>query len=72
MTNLFDMRFPHCGSEDHIDIAATIWVRLCANGTDADASRNGDRDYSPASSALSAACDFCSTVADFEHAGGHP
>ncbi|MBV8504475.1 MAG: hypothetical protein JOZ11_01475 [Alphaproteobacteria bacterium] len=38
MSNFFDMRCPKCGDEDHIDIAAEVWVCLTCEGTDADAS----------------------------------
>jgi ribosomal protein S27E len=30
MSNFFDMRCPKCGDEDHIDIAAEVWVRLAS------------------------------------------
>jgi ribosomal protein S27E len=66
MANFFDMRCPQCGDEDHIDIHAAVWLRVCDNGTDADASENGDHEFTPDSPALCAACGHCGTVREFE------
>jgi hypothetical protein len=66
MSNLFDMRCPKCGDEDHIDIAAEVWVRLTSDGTDADASAwCGDHLYTPESVAMCGACNHQGTVAQF-------
>jgi ribosomal protein S27E len=65
MSNFFDMRCPKCGDEDHIDIAAEVWVRLTSDGTDADASACGDHIYTPESAAECGACGHHGTVAQF-------
>jgi len=66
MTNFLDMRCPQCGDETKIDIAATVWVRVCRDGTDADASRDGDHTYEPGSPAHCGHCGFHGTVEKFE------
>ena len=38
MSNFLDLRCPHCGNTDRLDIAATVWLRVTENGTDADLS----------------------------------
>ncbi len=70
MSNFLDMRCPTCGDETAIDIAAIVWIRVCADGTDADASRDGSHDFEPKSPAVCAACGHCGTVREFERAGG--
>ena len=70
MTNFLDMRCPKCGDEDRLDIQATVWIRVCDDGTDADASRAGTHDYEPGSPAQCAACGHSGTVREFELAGG--
>jgi hypothetical protein len=65
MSNFFDMRCPKCGDEDHIDIAAEVWVRLTDDGDDADASRCGDHTWTHESAATCEACGHHGTVADF-------
>ena len=70
MTNFLDMRCPKCGNEDRLDIQATVWIRVCEDGTDADASRDGTHDYEPGNPAQCAACGHCGTVRQFELAGG--
>ena len=68
--NLFDMRCPKCGGTDQIDILAEVWIRVCEDGTDADADASGcgDHHFTPASRAC-CACGYSATVADFEAAG---
>ena len=49
--NQFDIKCPLCGSDESIDIAATVWVRLVPDGTDVYEARDGDQtwdDDSPA------------------------
>jgi hypothetical protein len=70
MSNFLDMRCPHCGDESHIDISASLWIRVCVDGTDADASRDGSHEYTPESTAMCCACGHWGTVRDFERAGG--
>jgi hypothetical protein len=65
VANLWDMRCPHCGDCNHIDIAATVWVRLTRDGTDADEAEGGDHTWSPDSEALCTACRFEGKVSDF-------
>ena len=45
MTNFLDMRCPKCGNDDRLDIAATVWIRVCEDGTDADAAGDGCQEY---------------------------
>ena len=52
MTNFFDMRCQECGDETEIDIAATLWVRVCSDGTDADASGDSTHTFQPDSPAI--------------------
>src|SRR5271156_6824036 len=72
MSNFLEMRCPKCSDENSLDIAATVWIRVCEDGTDADASRDGSHDYEPHSPALCGACGHCGTVRQFELAGGAP
>jgi ribosomal protein S27E len=65
MTNFLDMRCPKCGDAHSIDIQATVWIRVCRDGTDADASRCGDHEYSPESTASCDACGHWGTVSAF-------
>ena len=66
MTNFLDMRCPQCGDETAIDIEATVWVRVCSDGTDADASRDGTHTFEADSPALCGHCGFHGTVGQFE------
>ncbi len=72
MTNFLDMRCPSCGDENRIDIQATVWTRVCADGTDVDAAGDGNHEYTPKSLAVCRACDHSGTVREFELAGGAP
>ena len=36
MTNFLDMRCPKCGNENQLGIQASVWIRVCEDGTDAD------------------------------------
>lgn len=49
---------PDCGGTDAIDIVATMWVRLCADGTDPALSHNGDHEWGEDSPVYCAACHF--------------
>jgi len=70
MTNFLDMRCPKCGNEDQLDIQATVWIRVCEDGTDADAAGDWDHEYQPRSPAQCRACGHFGTVRQFELAGG--
>ena len=63
--NQFGLRCPDCGRSDEIDIAATVWVRLCPEGTDVTAAENGDHEWENGSSAKCCACGHDGTVAEF-------
>jgi hypothetical protein len=64
--NCLDLRCPKCGDTDEIDIAAEVWVRVTRDGTDADASGNGDHLFEPHSPAQCGACGHHGVVRDFE------
>ena len=70
MTNILDMRRPNCDGEDLIEIQALVWIGVCEDGTDADASQDGDQHYTPESSAECVACGHHGAVRSFELAGG--
>jgi hypothetical protein len=72
MSNCFDMKCPRCGATDEIDIAATIWVRLCDDGTDTDEAHSGDHEWSDASPAVCCACHYAGTVREFTDASVCP
>ena len=59
------LRCPHCKSCDEIDIAATVWVRLCPDGTDPALSYCGDHAWTDDSEACCNACGFDGRVRDF-------
>jgi hypothetical protein len=63
--NQFGLRCPDCGRSDEIDIAATVWVRLCPGGTDIFAAHNGDHEWEDGHSAKCCACGHDGTVAEF-------
>ena len=65
MTNFLDIHCPQCQRADRIDIAATLWVRLLADGTDADESRDGSHEYDPRSTATCAACGYSGRLSSF-------
>ena len=67
MTNFLDMHCPNCGDETAIAIEATIWVRVCSDGTDADASGDhGTHTFDADSPALCGRCGLPDTVRRFE------
>jgi hypothetical protein len=68
MSNFFDLKCPKCGDENQIDIQASVWLRLTSNGTDPDASGNGDHHFTPASPAECCNCGHVGTMKDFETA----
>jgi len=65
MSNQFDMKCPRCGRNDEIDIAATVWVRLCHDGTSIFDAHNGDHEWSDDSPAFCCACDYAGTAGNF-------
>jgi hypothetical protein len=54
--NEWNLRCPDCGGTGAIDIAATVWVRLCPDGTDVTLSHNGDHDWNQDSPVCCATC----------------
>jgi hypothetical protein len=68
MSNFLDLRCPHCGNTDRIDICAEVWIRVTRDGTDADASREGDHHFTPDSIAQ-CGCGHFAKLRDFEAAG---
>jgi hypothetical protein len=72
MNNCFEMRCPKCAGEDRIDVAATVWVRLTGDGTDADEAHEGGHYWEDESSARCDACGHSGTVREFSptDAGG--
>lgn len=70
--NQFGLRCPECGMSDHLDIAATVWVRLCPDGTDVTAAGNGDHEWEDSSAIKCCACGHDGTVATFSKEGSQP
>jgi hypothetical protein len=66
MTNFLNLRCPRCGSGEHIDVAALVWLRVTGDGTDAEQARNHDHDYDANSGAVCAACEYGGRLGDFE------
>jgi len=64
--NDFGMRCPRCGASDRIDIAATVWIRLCPGGTDVTAAENGDHEWDTGSLACCHSCGHSGTVREFD------
>jgi hypothetical protein len=46
------MKCPACGRSDEIDVAATVWVRLCEDGTVIYEAANGDQEWTDNSAAF--------------------
>lgn len=57
---------PSCGKADQIDVAATVWVRITDNGTDADASSDGHQEYDGDSAASCGGCRWSGTLSEAE------
>ena len=66
MSNFLDIRCPKCRATDQIDIAATVWLRVMEDGTDADRSEDGNHEFEPTSPATCNACGFTGRLHDFE------
>lgn len=56
---------PECGQTEQIDVAATVWVRLVGDGTDADLAQIGDHDFDGDSPALCGHCGHSAPYAKF-------
>jgi hypothetical protein len=57
---------PECEESDQLDVAATVWVRLTEDGTDADESEDGSHEWGDDSEVHCAGCGHQGTVKDFE------
>jgi len=66
MENQFDLKCPKCGESGAIDVAATVWVRLMEDGTDAGEAEDGDHEWDGRSAAKCCDCCHTGTVAEFE------
>lgn len=62
----WDMACPSCGKGDEIEIAATIWVRLVKDGTDADLASVHDHEWDSKSPCKCTNCGWEGTVAEAE------
>jgi len=71
LDNASGMRCPKCRTSDEIDIAATVWVRLCPDGTDVTQAENGDHEWADGNRAACHSCGYEATVWDFD-AGNQP
>jgi hypothetical protein len=60
------MACPKCGSDEYIDVAAVVWVRLTEDGTDADQPDNGNHEWDDDSRCTCGKCGHNGTVRDFE------
>ena len=65
LDNDFGMKCPKCGASDQLDVAATVWVRLCPDGTDVYAAENGDHEWDNGSAVVCHSCGHSGTVRDF-------
>ncbi len=61
----WSMRCPECKADDKIDIDASVVVRLTADGTDNDASRDGSHVWDMYSACICTSCDYAGQVRDF-------
>ena len=65
LDNQWNLCCPGCAQDDEIDIAATVWVRLCPDGTDVTLAHNGDHEWTDTSAAHCGSCGHRGTVASF-------
>ena len=63
---IWRMACPKCRASDQIDVAATVWIRLCRDGTDVTQAANGDHEWEQGSLAVCQACGYSATVWDFD------
>lgn len=61
----WEMACPDCESDEAIDIYATVSVRLCPNGTDADESSDGGSEWADDSNAVCQNCGKEGKVSEF-------
>lgn len=64
--NAFGLVCPRCHRSDEIDVAATVWIRLCPDGTDFTAAENGDHEWDDVSLAACHSCGHSAAARDFD------
>ena len=70
MTNWRANTCPKCGNADQIDVAATVWVRLTMDGSDADEPMRGDHEYDDDSEAACGNCGYEGKLSTFVEIAG--
>lgn len=68
MPNFLNLACPRCETDNKIEIASHLWLRVTETGTQADFT--GDYEYHPHSPAICTGCGFVGTVRTFERADG--
>jgi hypothetical protein len=68
VSTTWSMRCPQCRSDTEIDICASVWVRLCPNGTDVSLAAVGDHEWDDDCRAM-CGCGHHGHVRDFRMAG---
>ena len=63
VASVWNMRCPHCGSDDDIRVQGVCWMSLFADGTDP---TDSDHEWDANSRAYCRHCDFEGSVNDFE------
>lgn len=59
------MACPKCGSDEQLDVAATIWVPLVRGGTDPDLAHAHDHEWDDNSAVVCQQCGHQGLVKDF-------
>ena len=72
VSDVWQLICPDCEDDGALDIAATVWIRLFENGTDADAAQDGNHEWDQKSKCQCASCGWSGTVADAEEAYEKP
>ena len=63
------MACPKCGSDEQIDVLASAYVRLTPDGSDADASHDGEHAWSVCSATKCCACGHSGIAREFGYTG---
>jgi len=64
-----EMVCPSCGSDESLDVVATVWVRLTPDGSDAALSQDGSHEWDNDSFCCCNACDWNGRVVDATYFG---